>query len=480
MNSNMNTQKLRGANLPLLVAGVLLACFAATVQAQTARNGFENGTISPYFAEVSTGNISEVVTPAFGARDGSKAHHLVWKQQNYDGTRATRSTEGKSSEAANLRITQEGWYGFSFYLPANFDLTKNQILAQMHCWDNTLPGTDKTFCLSIWQGQLLAETFWGFGGPVQGTSYGVVQNTATKGVWHDVVVYVKYAKNNTGIMRLWFDGAPQGSPTVELTGINFGNGAWINNTTLKDGSYQKWGIYAWDAANHTVGEVRDIYFDEVSYNIGNPSNGFDLVKPTGYGGGSGLLYADDFSGMTAGQVPTGWSVNSPAKTSCTIQVLAAPSDKGIRFTDTAANKLTTASKTFASQNSSVSAGWAFKQQSQANWQRMALQSAATAAVEIFTTDTLSQNNQSVPYSLVYRNGSAQDVVIQSISAGTWYVVEVVANVVTDTAIIYVNGVLKVSAVPFRTAVSSIDTLQFGTGQSSSGTIDFDDVTISTP
>jgi hypothetical protein len=462
-----------------------MAFIAPASQAQTARSGFEDGTITPYFAEVSTGNTAEVITPSFGARAGSKVHHLVWKQANYDGTRATRSTEGKSSEAAGLRITQEGWYGFSFYLPANFDLTKNQIIAQMHCWDNTLPTTDKTFALSIWNGQLLAETFLGFGGAVQGSAEGVVQSVPTKGVWHDVVIYVKYAKNNTGIMRLWYDGAPQASPTVQLTGINFGNGAWVNDTQLLDGSYQKWGLYAWDAANHTVGETREIYFDEVSYNIGNPSNGFDLVKPTGYGGGGGgggptTLYADDFSGMTAGQSPTGWTISAQSNTTCTIQVLSAPSDKGIRFTDTATNKLATASKTFTAQAGSVTAEWAFKQQAQSNWQRMWLQSGSTTAVEIYPTNILSQNSQSIPYSLVYRNASAQDVIIQNISAGTWYDVKVVANSSTDTAAIYVNGVLMVAAAPFRTAVSSINTLHFGTGNGTTGTIDFDDVTITVP
>ncbi len=272
-----------------LIAGSLCLAVAAPTCAGTLSKNFEDDTLTPFRQEgTAAGHTAVIEAPKFGARNGTKAHKIVWFESKYDGTRPTRGVEGHS--AGNPRITSEGWYAFSFYLPSGqFPTDKNMIIGQLIAWTSALPKTNKSIVVSTdADGSLALKTYYGLGqGDVVGTGsiplWGAGQTAKNLNRWHDVIIYVKFSNNDTGTVKVWFNGAPASQPTGVLDKIKVGNGAWTSANLMTNGAYVKWGIYAWDVKNHTPGETRTIYFDEIDYLVGNPSGAFDAVKPLGYG-----------------------------------------------------------------------------------------------------------------------------------------------------------------------------------------------------
>ncbi len=131
--------------------------------------------------------------------------------------------EWRRTSSNSPRITSsDGWYGFSFYLPADFPAPGKQMhIAQIHAWHPSLPAHkfhDRRIHSS--DGRLTIDGGrYGTGdGSKVPTGDGVLSKTLTKGAWLDVIVYCKLSKVGTGITRAWFDGAPESSPTVDITG----------------------------------------------------------------------------------------------------------------------------------------------------------------------------------------------------------------------------------------------------------------------
>ena len=465
-----------------ILAGVISLFFGATLSAQTMYSGFESSSTQPFDYEVVSGNTSEVITPSgFSARTGSKVYHVQWKQANYNGTRPTKSVEGKSDDGLlNYRIAQEGWFGFSFYLPTGFNMAKDQIIAQMHCYTFELGSTDKTLVIAISGGKLTCETFYGAGAAVL-TSNPVLTlyDSPATGQWHDVIIHAKYGRASNGSVTVWYNGAAQGSPTVSATNINFGNDSWVNDTTLAHGSYQKFGLYAWDAAHYTTGEIRDAYYDEVSYVIGNPSNAYDLVRP-GKHGSPTTLVSQNFNGMTTGAPPSGWTTVQGSGTSALVQVLATPSDKGIYIADSSSSECSTSAVPFTAQSGpgGICIAWSFKEPTTHDGAQFypMTNGGTTQAIELLTTSTLRQGG-SIPFSLVVRDGSGNDTQLYAVNTNQWYNVSVVAFPGTGLADLLVNGTMVFHNLPFRNLVGNIDGMLFGSGDTATGNVFIDDVTI---
>lgn len=257
----------------------LSAAISPVLHGQTAATGFESGALAPFGVEVSTGNLSEIIDPSdFASRAGSKVHHLRWSQSNYTGSRTSRGAEGTSG-STNPRITEEGWFAFSFLLPDTFP-DKAVILGQLICWTRKLPKTNKTVALSLKNGKLTIDGYSGDGtGGADMEAAKLLLPSVERGVWHDFVIHVKFSNQKTGFMKAWIDGAPEGAPTAEAHNINLGNGAFDEPERMTDGAYVKWGMYCYDVSNYTEGETRDAYFDAVAYLVGNPPGAFDLVRP---------------------------------------------------------------------------------------------------------------------------------------------------------------------------------------------------------
>lgn len=447
---------------------VVCACLSVStlVYAQTRSEDFEDGSLSPFSVEIVPGNVSEIVTPAgFAARAGSKVHRLVWHAANYDGTRASKSVEGSSGGGGNPKITTEGWYGFSFYAPESFPVPgKQMVLGQIHAWHGSLPNTNITITVGVEPGgKLVLEGAYGTGdGGKTVTVYAALAPLLTKGGWHDLVLYCKFSRNHTGILRAWLDGAPESAPTASFTGINLGNGAWTGDTEMTQGAYLKWGPYCWDSTNYTTGESREIFYDEIAYEVGNTAGAFDRVKPSGYGTGYAapaagpVVMAETFDTMTTGNQPTGMTVVKGAGTALTVREIPSATDKCMQFYDPNPDTRIEATKTFAAQSSRVAAAWSFRQNGQAEGHGFALLSGSLPVVELRTSGG----------NLVYRDGSGADHILQAIPPNTWHDVEVVANPATSRADVYVGGLRRITGATFRNAAAGIDRIRFGTSDES--------------
>lgn len=452
----------------LVAAGVVLATALFTGPctgfSQTYSEDFEDGSLSPFGLEKLSANVSEIITPTgFSARSGSKVHHIKWFQANYDGTRTGRSVEGTSG--SHPRITSEGWYGFSFYAPESFPVPgKQMVLGQIICWHPSLPNTNITITLGVEpSGRFVLEGAYGVGdGGKTVTVYSTLAPLLTKGGWHDVVVYCKFSRINTGALKVWLDGAPESRPTASFTGINLGNGGWSGDELMTYGGYIKWGPYCWDYANYDAGETREIYYDEIAYEVGSVAGAFDRVKPTGYGARyaapatGATVMAETYDGMTTGTQPAGWTVSLVSGSALTVRAIPSATDKCMQFWDSSATGHPSAYKTFAPQAGPVSASWSFRQNGQGEGHCMAVLSGTLPAVELYT----------IGGNLVYRDGSGTDHVLQAIPYNTWYDVEVDMNPFTFTADVYVGGVRKLTGASYRNPTTTVDRIRFGTSDAS--------------
>ena len=449
------------------------------LSAQTARENFEDGSLAPFLVEISAGNVSQIVTPTgFNARAGTKVHRIVWYADNYAGTRASRSVEGASGSP---RITEDGWYGLSFYAPESFPVPgKRMDLAQIICWHSSAPTNGPTIGIHTSPaGELFIDGRYGFSADMGAiTATGVLTPKLKKGVWHDVIIYAKFARNGTGALRAWLDGASLSAPTVDINGINLGNGAWNTDTQMTYGGYIKWGPYCWDSANYTPGEAREIFYDEIAYQVGNPANGFDLIKPAGWGSGYALdttgyepVFVESFDTLVTGSQPAGWTAVKGAGTAVTVRDIPSATDKCMQFYDPNAATKIEARKSFPAESGPVLAQWTFRQNGPGEGHTMGVLSGTTPAVEVITTGG----------NLVYRDGAGVDQFLQAAPANIWYTVAVALNPATGRADIYVNGVRRLSGATLRNSVSYVDGVRFGTSDgSASWHLYISDVRVSIP
>lgn len=451
------------------------------LSAQTGAENFEDGSLSPFIVEKVTGNISEIITPtSIAARSGSKVHRIVWQEENYNGQRSGRSVEGTSYNLP--RITGDGWYGFSFYAPESFPVPgKRMALGQIICWHPSLPSTSATIGLIVNEvGEVILDGAYGIGdGGRETTVFATLAPQLTKGVWHDVIIYCKFSRANTGILRAWYDGAPENAPTAEYTGINLGNGGWINNELMTNGGYIKWGPYCWDYPNYTPGESREIFYDEITYQTGNPTGAFELVKPNGYGSGylaparEGEIKNMMFDALATGSWPSGWSAVSDSGTGLSIRATPSTTDKSIRLYDGNNNGKIEAWEQFEEQSQPFSARWTFLQTGNGvnpgQGHFMALLNDGQYSVQL----TIVNGN------LVYTDGSGTAHVVEAAPVGSWHRVELIVDPEAQTTDVYFNGVRKLSSMSFQSAANSFDTVLFGTSDESASTHFYiDDIFIS--
>lgn len=443
---------------------MLMSCGAfttSTLTGQTLGEDFEDGSLAPFGLEVAAGNLAEIITPSgFAARAGSKVQHLKWFQANSDGTRATRSVEGTSG-SANPRITGEGWYAFSFYLPANAPVPgKAMVLGQIDGWDASLPDTNITVTIGVEaNGKLVLEGAYGVGDGGKATNvYTALAPVLATGSWHDVILHCKFSRASAGILTAWVDGAPETTPTVNYTGINLGNGAWSDDATLTTGACIKWGPDCWDSANFTAGESREVYYDEIAYQVGNPAGSFNLVKPAGYGAGYAvpaggtIALTENFDAMASGAPPTGFTIASGAGTAATVANIPSASDRSLQLTDSNAATRVEAVKVFAAQTGRFTASWSFQQSGVGQDHRMALYSGNLPVIEFDTTGG----------NLVYRDSAAVDHILQAVPANAWYDVAVDVDLTTLKADVYVGGIRQLTQAIFRGDATMVDRIQFAT------------------
>ena len=449
----------------ILTFGLLSSLSSLSVAAQTAREDFEDSSIKPFNTEVLEDNIAEIYEPTdFPARSGSKVHRFVWKEENYNGRRSGRSVEG-SSGFHLPKITSEGWFGFSLYAPEDFPSPGQHIvLGQIHAWDHSLPKTNITITVHVEaSGGLMLEGAYGVGdGKKDVTVYTTLAPELTKGVWHDFILYCKFSNDHTGILRAWVDGAPEAEPTAEYTGINLGNGGWNSREEMTAGAYVKWGPYCWDYSNYVKGESREIFYDDIAYIVGNPENGFDLVKPTGYGSeGSGsaisnpVVLNETFDTMPSNKRPVGWFVNHAKQTNVAVREIPSETDKCMQFWDGSTEDYPEAWKSFPQQTGPITASWSFKENGIIDGHRMQILSGNTTAIELVTDGE---------GHLVNIDAEGNSQIVGTIYENSWHDVSVSLRPDEQKADIFYDNELALSGVPFVHSVNGLDRILFGSSE----------------
>lgn len=207
------------------------------------------------------------------AGTGIRCMKFFWTEEGYNGTRMTRGTEA----CASLNTYKEGWSGFYLYLPdPGYPLDKEAACAQIfqkgHCnsWGATLEIKNN----SLWVNH---RHFCG--DPVKAE----VAKDIPRNRWIPIIIHFVASHEGRGKFQVWFDKDAKGSPSYDARNINFGFGDWNQDDSLGESSPigPKWGQYNYAAGEYTKGETRTSYYDNISFVVGHPKDGWDLVHPLG-------------------------------------------------------------------------------------------------------------------------------------------------------------------------------------------------------
>lgn len=452
----------------------VIACmiFTKDTLAQIVYEDFEDESLLPFNVEIAEGNISQIVTPSdFQARSGDRVHRIVWSSENYNGARSGRSVEGSSYN--QTRIKKEGWYGFSFYAPDTFPLSgKAIVLGQVIAWHPSLPRTNISIVVSIEpSGHLILTGAYGEGDGGKVTTVNTtIASKVSNNSWHDVVLYFRFSRNNQGVLKAWFDGDLEETPTVSYTGINLGNGGWDNDDQMTHGAYIKWGPYNWDVNNYSENDIREIFYDDIAYTSMNIDGAFDSIKSGNYGIGYALpdggdeLFRENFDQSMTGQWPNNWIVkrNSNIGNGLFIRDTPSVADKSLQFWDDNPLSKIEAIRYFPKQTDSFKVNWSFMQNGGnsaiGEGQRMALLSRDMVALELVVVND----------SLVFVDDLGNENILANLEKGQWYAVDIIVDLPYLTASIYIDGERKLNNINFQKITSMFDGVLFGTSDESKG------------
>jgi len=182
--------------------------------------------------------------------------------------------EWKGAEACSgFSTNSEGWYGFEFYLPsASYPKDKTATIAQIfqdgscNSWGAMLVVNDGALELR-YRSSCSADGLTDKPTPPAGISVVTITDSIQYDAWKPIVIHWKASHAGNGTLQIWYANqiGSLSTPTVNLTGINFGFGSWSGDT-LASGNEEvlKFGQYNWDTTEYAVGDTRTNYFDCVN------------------------------------------------------------------------------------------------------------------------------------------------------------------------------------------------------------------------
>lgn len=198
--------------------------------------------------------------------------------------------------------------------------------------------------------------------------------------------------------------------------------------------------------------------DGIEISTGFVSGGSLAIDDVRLSGNS--LVNSSFDAEPTGGLPVNWMTEIGGGTSIEIAEEAGSVNRSIKMTDTNLSSKAVLTRRFSPQKESVTAEWMFKENETGRWPAFALVNGNVRATELFAAGGIG---------LVYRDQAGTDHLVQTIASNQWYRIRITANIAARTYNIYVDDVLKVTAAPFRTNVSSIDGIEFSTGNAFSTT-----------
>ncbi|HZG55259.1 S-layer homology domain-containing protein [Paenibacillus sp.] len=169
-----------------------------------------------------------------------------------------------------------------------------------------------------------------------------------------------------------------------------------------------------------------------------------------------LLLEDDFNEGTAGELPSGYTVNEAMGT---IRYADIPSaeDKSLRFHDTGSG-IVQWDAAFESQPELVVAQFDFMKPAKRNSVKV-LRLAQGSGLGSTSNGAAGVAIETNGGHLAYRNTSGYTPFLLNYEANTWYTIKVVANVATGKADVYVDGEIRLEQADFFNAVEDISLVQ---------------------
>ncbi len=238
-------------------------------------DGFENGRIpyeEPDFVWKPVGSNSSTVVSS-PARIGEEAIRF---EVDYPDFRSELRL-ARPNSVRNFDFGQEYWYGFSVYLPANYEVdyrgdTLNQFLSVQNDGEPyraVNPAIAFRPKAENWNLLIRADSRLNWVKPDYETveSFNMGSWQEDVGQWTDWVYQIKWSYGEDGIVRVW----KNGELVVDYQGPNTFNG-FDENVRWKIGIYKtSWKSQATDV------DRREIYYDEIR--VGNQSASYDMVMP---------------------------------------------------------------------------------------------------------------------------------------------------------------------------------------------------------
>lgn len=254
-----------------------VTAFAADVNTSTQKStDFQDGNLSPF--SVCTTTSPSYVQPF--TKNGAPCAKFFWSEAGYNGTRVTKGAEA----CGDLNLYKDGWYAFKIFVPASgYPTNKKTIIGQIFS-EGGCSSWAATF--NIENNELWIEHRVACVAPTRTR----IASSIPRDTWVRLVCQFSASHASTGFMKVWWNGASQGSPTYSRTNINFAFGDWEGDTLKSSGDSGvfgsatdnmirlKFGMYCFDDANYTDNETRVLYYDNVVHIKGNPSNAWSACN----------------------------------------------------------------------------------------------------------------------------------------------------------------------------------------------------------
>lgn len=175
--------------------------------------------------------------------------------------------------AKKLKFERDYWYGFSTYIPDDWELTGNiELLAQFHSTlDSDDPKVGPPMSLRVgkngeWEIVSRAEGFNRRSGVEVWTLNAAIDDS---GRWTDWVIQFRPSFKSSGVLRIWKD--------AELVADRYGANTYKDET----GPYFKMGIYAprWKHIECTESTVhtKNVYHDSLRIASGTDAGYYDVA-----------------------------------------------------------------------------------------------------------------------------------------------------------------------------------------------------------
>jgi hypothetical protein len=241
----------KGTQASLIVIAGLLSCSYASATVIFHNTGTTSG-----WSQVLTehyGTVTQVSSPVFKGSTAIKATQI------YDASYTGRF-HSEVIKNGVYKPGDQGFYGFAFYLPSNWQFVSQGYNISQFEADFTDTGCDgwmPTTMMWLTNSSLSTRVKSGTA-CAQSISTISAFASVTAGAWHRVEMQAYWKSDSSGFFRVWYDGAKK----VERLGVP---------TTIADSKSRAYGyrvgIYAngWHDQGKMVGSqgTRTIYFDQI-------------------------------------------------------------------------------------------------------------------------------------------------------------------------------------------------------------------------